>query len=147
MESTVLKSLMKENDIFNIRTESFICEGALYNATYIPNNEVSQENEILSNISLHEDEIPQQVEIMLEKVIKYPSENFYYKNKINMIIVTVIKSTEIKLSSFTENINCEQYEIALAAATAAYKFDLVKNYLTVNMKAGIVPIHINSCNR
>lgn len=128
MVTTVINNLINKNNLLNIFTESFMCEGALYNASYIPTDDFA-------------------ATIMLEKVIQYPKENIYYKNKINMITITVLNSSEIKLSSFTLENSSERFEVALAAATAAYKFDLVKNYLTVDMADGSLPIHINSSNR
>ncbi len=125
---TILKNLNNTNDLLNISTESFICEGVLYNASYIPTDD---------SIAT----------IMLEKVVKYSNENIYYKNRINMITITINNSSEIKLSSFHQELSSNSYELALAAATAAYKFDLVKNYLTVDMNDESLPIHINLSNR
>lgn len=128
MELTMMKDLTNTDNLLNILTESFICEGTLYNATYIPTDDTVST-------------------IMLEKVVKYPNENIYYKNRINMITITVMNSCKIKLSCHLQD-NIEKcYEIALAAATAAYKFDLVKNYLTVDMGNETLPIHINASNR
>jgi hypothetical protein len=128
MELTMMKDLTNTDNLFNIFTESFICEGILYNATYIPTD-----NAVAT--------------VLLEKVVKYLNENIFYKNRINTITITVQNSTKITLSCiFEENID-KFYELALAAATAAYKFDLVKNYLTVNMGSETIPIHINSSNR
>lgn len=128
MEMTIIKNQKDTNDLLTISTESFMCEGNLYNASYIPTDDSV-------------------ATIMLEKVIKYPNENIFYKNKINMITITIINSSKIKLSLDMQEIISDRYEIALAAATAAYKFDLVKNYLTVDMTDASVPIHISSSNR
>lgn len=123
-----MKNLINTNDLLNISTESFISEGVLYNASYIPTDDSV-------------------ATILLEKVVKYPNENFYYKNRINMITITIINSSEIKLALFKQEMSSDCYELAFAAATAAYKFDLVKNYLTVDMDDESLPIHINLSNR
>lgn len=128
MELTMMKDLTNTDNLLNILTESFLCEGILYNATYIPTDDST-------------------ATVMLEKVVKYPDENIYYKNKINMITITVVNSSEIKLSCCSQEMMEKRYEIALAAATAAYKFDLVKNYLFVNMGNEALPIHINLSSR
>ena len=84
---------------------------------------------------------------MLEKVIKYPTDKIYYKNKINMVLITVLNAGKIRIDSeIAEN---ELYDTALACATAAYKFDLVKNYLMVEISETdyVIPMHIHTSNR
>ncbi|KAB1438052.1 hypothetical protein [Candidatus Galacturonibacter soehngenii] len=109
-------------------TESFLCEGSLYNASYIPTD----------------DSVPT---IMLEKVIKYPTDKIFYKNKINMVLITVLNSGKIRIDSKIEE--NKRYETALACATAAYKFNLVKNYLDVEVSDSdnVIPMHIHASNR
>lgn len=125
METTIMENTENTDSTLNIFTESFICEGNLYNASYIPTDDSA-------------------ATIMLEKVIKYPEKKIFYKNKINMVMITVVNSTKIKLDYQLEE---ECYETALAAATAAYKLNLVKNYLTVDIMDQSYPIHIQSSNR
>lgn len=128
MELAMLEKTGYEECFNPIFTESFICEGNLYNASYIPT-----------------DELP--TTIMLEKVIKYPDDKIYFKNKINMVFIHVINAGKIRIefNAADESLN----EIALACATAAYKFDLVKNYLVVEVIGTdiSIPFHINSSNR
>lgn len=128
MEMAMIEYTGNENCFNPIFTESFMCEGSLYNASYIPTNDSP-------------------ATIMLEKVIKYPTDKIYYKNKINMILITVINSCRIKIDSQIEE--NKRYEIALACATAAYKFDLVKNYLSVEVMDSdtSIPMHIHTSNR
>jgi hypothetical protein len=125
METTIMENIVNTDSALNIFTESFICEGNLYNASYIPTDDST-------------------ATIMLEKVIKYPEEKIYYKYKINMVVITVVNSSKIRLDCQLEE---ECYEMALAAATAAYKLNLVKNYLTVEIMDQSFPIHIQSSNR
>jgi len=126
MELTIIQNVADTYDLPDIVTESFISEGILYNASYVPTD-----NSVAT--------------IMLERVVKYPEENIYFKNRINMINITVVNSSHIKITSASDLE--KSYEVALAAATAAYKFDLVKNYLTVDMENNSLPIHISLSNR
>ncbi|WP_099468776.1 hypothetical protein [Konateibacter massiliensis] len=128
MEITMMEYKKTEDDFAPIYTEAFMCEGSLYNASYIPTDDSA-------------------ATIMLEKVIKYPNDKIYYKNKINMIFITVVNSGKIRIESQTEEEKL--YETALACATAAYRFNLVKNYLSVEAPGleNSIPMHINSSNR
>lgn len=127
MELTIIQNVVETYNLPDIVTESFISEGILYNASYVPTD-----NSVAT--------------IMLERVVKYSEENIYFKNKINMINITVVNSSLIKITSAPDDSE-KGYELAQAAATAAYKFDLVKNYLTVEMEDNSLPIHISLSNR
>lgn len=128
MEMAIKEFTGNEECFLPIFTESFLCDGSVYNASYIPTDD-------------------SQPTIMLEKVIKYPTDNIYYENKINMVIITVLNSGKIRIDSGIEE--NKQYETALACATAAYKFDLVKNYLVVELSSTdhVIPMHIHTSNQ
>lgn len=128
MEMALKEYTGNEDCFLPVFTESFLSEGSLYNASYIPTDD-------------------SQTTIMLEKVIKYPTDKIYYKNKINMVLITVLNAGKIRIDSeIAEN---ELYDTALACATAAYKFDLVKNYLMVEISETdyVIPMHIHTSNR
>lgn len=127
MEMAIIDHINSEDNCISILTESFLCEDRLYNASYIPADDFA-------------------ATILLEKVIKYSDDKIYNNNKITLIVIHVINSTKIKLehSSVEEK---ERYTIAMACAIAAYKFDLVKNYLTVEIDQHSIPIHISLIDR
>lgn len=129
MEVEMLEKVTNKECFHPIFTESFMCEGSLYNASYIPTDDAT-------------------ATIMLEKVIKYPNDKIYYKNKINMILITVLNAGRIRIATHSL-IEENQYATALACARAAYQFDLVKNYLEVEVAQSdvLIPIHIHLSNR
>lgn len=128
MEMALKEYTGNEECFLPVFTESFLCEGSLYNASYIPTDD-------------------SQTTIMLEKVIRYPTDKIYNRNKINMVLITVLSSGKIRIDSEIEE--SKLYETALACATAAYKFDLVKNYLVVEVSDtdNVIPMHIHTSNR
>jgi hypothetical protein len=127
MESMMLEKIVEKDELPNIKTESFFYEGVLYNASYVPTDDA-------------------ETSIMLERVTKFPEENIYFKNRMYMIVINVINSSNIKVA-FPVSDTKEAYELSYAAATAAYQFDLVKNYLTVDLEGTSLPIHIHLSNR
>lgn len=109
---------------YDIMTEAFILDDTLYNAAYIAVEELPQ--------------------IMLEKVISYPNEQVYHKNKINMVTIDIISSNHIKLTSYGEQplTRRKDTDIALAAATAANKFGLTQELLKVDMDEETIAVAI-----
>lgn len=124
MEMMMVENTIHIDDLLSIFTESFFCEGNLYNASYIPTDD---------SIAT----------IMLEKVAMAAVDHLNHKDEI--MVITIVNSSKISVNAYLDK--SERYEIALAAATAAYKFNLVKNYLNVDVMEDSIPIHINLNNR
>lgn len=100
MEKTINRLSYKNDDFLNVISDSFIIDGHLYNASYIPAENVT---------------------VMLEEVIKYKDESIYYKNKINMVLINIIDNNNIKISSHS---NITTADTTLIKACKASTFNL-----------------------
>ncbi len=111
----VINKLNSNDDLLNIVSISFIHNDRLYNASYVPSDKIT---------------------IMLEEVIKYDNPTIYYKDSINMTLISVISRTSLCLDSPVKTLTTDDVDIATAAAIAAFKLGLTYSDLSVTMSNG-----------
>lgn len=119
MDMVINKLNLMEDDFLNVISDSFIVNGHLYNASYVPGENIT---------------------IMLEEVIRYDSPAIYYKDGINMILVKVNDRTSVSIESPFKEITTKDIDIATAAATSAFKLGLTYSDLSVTVSDGCIDI-------
>lgn len=115
----MINKVTSNDDFPNIVNISFTYNDVLYNASYIPSENIT---------------------IMLEKVTKYNNPDIYYKDSINMILINVLNRTHLKICSPVGEFMTADTDIATVAAMVTFKLGLTYSDLSVQMASSILDI-------